>query len=307
MTLEQLRIFVAVAERQHVTAAARALNLTQSAVSNALAALEERHAIHLFDRVGRGVTLNESGRLFLSEAQAVLARARLAETALADLTGLRRGRLAVFASQTIAGYWLPERLVQFHDSNPAVELDVRAGNTREVAQAVVDGAAQLGFVEGELDHPLLEQQEVGRDRLIILVHPSHAWASGKELRGRDLRSFSWVMREQGSGTRSSLEAALAAAGCHPSTLLVAMTLPSNEAIVSAVQAGAGVTALSEHVARSALAAGHLAAARFSLPERKFCLVRHRERYSSHAAEALAAMILREGPGILRRRRAAQLS
>ncbi len=127
MTLEQLRIFVAVAERQHVTAAARALNLTQSAVSNALAALEERHGIHLFDRVGRGVVLNENGRLFLGEAQAVLARVRLAEAALADLGGLRRGRLAVFASQTIAGYWLPERLVRFHENHPAVELDVQVG------------------------------------------------------------------------------------------------------------------------------------------------------------------------------------
>ena len=290
MTLEQLRIFVAVAERQHVTAAARALNLTQSAVSNALAALEERHAIHLFDRVGRGIVLNENGRLFLGEAQAVLARARLAETALADLGGLRRGRLAVFASQTIAGYWLPERLVRFHDRHPAIELEIRVGNTREAAQAVLDGAAELGFVEGELDHPLLERQEVGRDRLVVLVHPSHPWADGEALRGRDLTLASWVMRETGSGTRSSLEAGLAAAGCDPAALSVAMTLPSNEAVLSAVRAGAGVTALSEHVARSALAAGQLAAARFELPERVFHMLRHRERYGSRAADVLVATI-----------------
>ena len=290
MTLEQLRIFVAVAERQHVTAAARALNLTQSAVSNALAALEERHAIHLFDRVGRGVVLNENGRLFLGEAQAVLARARLAETALADLSGLRRGRLAVFASQTIAGYWLPERLVRFHERHPAVELDVQVGNTREVAQAVLDGAAELGFVEGDLDHALLERQTVGQDHLVILVHPSHAWAKGRILRSRELTLVPWVMREQGSGTRSSLEAALAAAGCDPAALSVAMTLPSNEAVLSAVQAGAGVTALSEHVARSALAAGQLAAARFQLLDRSFHMLRHRERYRSRAADALVSAI-----------------
>lgn len=290
MTLEQLRIFVAVAERQHVTAAARTLNLTQSAVSNALAALEERHTIRLFDRVGRGIVLNENGRLFLGEAQAVLARARLAETALADLGGLRRGRLAVFASQTIAGYWLPERLVRFHARHPGIELDVQVANTREVAQAVLDGEAELGFVEGELEHPLLEQQEVGRDHLVILVHPSHAWANGKLPTSRSLKLFPWVMREHGSGTRSSLEAALMAAGCDPSLLSVAMILPSNEAILSAVQANAGVTALSEHVARSALAAGQLAAARFTLPERSFHMLRHLERYKSRAADALAAIL-----------------
>ena len=99
MTLEQLRIFVAIAERQHVTATARALNLTQSAVSNALAALEERHAIRLFDRIGRGIVLNENGRLFLGEARAVIARAALAEAVLADLGSLRRGRLGICASQ----------------------------------------------------------------------------------------------------------------------------------------------------------------------------------------------------------------
>ena len=102
MTLERLRIFVAVAERDHVTAAARALNLTQSAVSNAIAALEAEHEVRLFDRVGRGIVLNETGRAFLPEAKAVLARAQAAEAALADMSALRRGRLAVFASQTIA-------------------------------------------------------------------------------------------------------------------------------------------------------------------------------------------------------------
>ncbi len=290
MTLEQLRIFVAIAERQHVTAAARALNLTQSAVSNALAALEERHAIHLFDRVGRGVVLNENGRLFLAEAQAVLLRARLAETALADLGGLRRGRLAIVASQTIAGYWLAERLVRFHERHPGIELDVQVGNTREAAQAVLSGAAELGFVEGELDHPLLARQAVGQDRLVILVPPSHAWATAGLLHERDLARVAWVMREQGSGTRSSLEAALTAAGCDPAALSIAMTLPSNEAVLSAVQAGAGVTALSEHVARSALAARELAAAPFGLPERRFHMLRHRERYGSRASEALAASI-----------------
>lgn len=76
MTLEQLRIFVAVAERQHVTQAARELNLTQSAVSSAVAALEARHGVSLLDRVGRNVVLNPAGQVFLAEAKAVLAGPR---------------------------------------------------------------------------------------------------------------------------------------------------------------------------------------------------------------------------------------
>ena len=91
MTLEQLRVFVAVAERQHVTRAAAVLNLTQSAVSAAIAALEARHGTKLFHRVGRGVELTEAGALFLVEARAILARVEAAGLVLSELSNLKRG------------------------------------------------------------------------------------------------------------------------------------------------------------------------------------------------------------------------
>ena len=107
MTLEQLRIFVAVAECEHVTQGARQLNLTQSATSAAVAALEERYATKLFDRIGRRIALTEAGRLFLKEAKAVLARASAAAKVLTDLADLTRGSLALAASRTVANDWLP--------------------------------------------------------------------------------------------------------------------------------------------------------------------------------------------------------
>jgi len=100
MTLEQLRIFVAVAEKQHVTRAASELNLTQSATSAAIAALEARYGIKLFDRVGRGIVLTRTGSDFLVEARAVLARAKDATQVLNDLAGLKRGSLSLAASHT---------------------------------------------------------------------------------------------------------------------------------------------------------------------------------------------------------------
>src|SRR5690348_2953378 len=105
MTLEQLRVFVAVAERQHMTRAAESLHLAQSAVSAAIAALEARHGAKLFHRVGRGIELTEAGALFLNEARAVLARAEAAELVLSELGGLQRGTLAIHASKTIASSW----------------------------------------------------------------------------------------------------------------------------------------------------------------------------------------------------------
>src|ERR1700752_399370 len=100
MTLEQLKVFVAVAERQHMTRAAEALNLTQSAASAAIAHLESRYGTKLFDRIGRGIALTEAGRVFLHEAKAVLARAEAVELALSELGGLNRGTLRLAASQT---------------------------------------------------------------------------------------------------------------------------------------------------------------------------------------------------------------
>src|SRR3979411_1503942 len=91
MPLEQLGIFIAVAEKQHVTQAASQLNLTQSATSAAIAALETRYGIKLFDRVGRGIVLTQTGRDFLKEAREVVGRAKAAAQVLDDLAGLKRG------------------------------------------------------------------------------------------------------------------------------------------------------------------------------------------------------------------------
>jgi DNA-binding transcriptional LysR family regulator len=107
MTLEQLRIFVGVAEREHMTRGAEALNITQSAASGAIATIEARYGVPLFHRVGRGIELTQAGQAFLGEARAVLGRAAHAETMLADFAGLMRGKLTLVASQTIASYWLP--------------------------------------------------------------------------------------------------------------------------------------------------------------------------------------------------------
>jgi DNA-binding transcriptional LysR family regulator len=176
MTLEQLRIFVAVAEREHVTQGARDLNLTQSATSAAITTLEARYATKLFDRVGRRIALTEAGRLFLVEAKGVLARAAAAETILADLAGLKRGSLALAASQTVANYWLPRIIHCYQSRYPGITLKLSIGNTKTVSASVHEGTADLGFVEGEVDEPALSINPVAEDELVLVVSPDHPWA-----------------------------------------------------------------------------------------------------------------------------------
>jgi DNA-binding transcriptional LysR family regulator len=289
MTLEQLRIFVAVAERQHVTQAARALHLAQSAASNAISVLEARHDTKLFHRVGRGIELTEAGRAFLPEARAVLARAEAAEQVLAEFGSLRRGSLVLQASQTISGYWLPRYMVAFRRAHPQIEMRLSVGNTAQVAEAVEEGTAELGFVEGSVDNPVFERTEVAHDQLVILVCPDHPWA-GRALAPADLLDGEWVLREAGSGTRSAFEEALTDIGIDPRRLKVPLDLPSNESVRAAVEAGMGATALSASVAAPSIEAGLLAQVSFRLPERAFTVLRHRERYRSRAADAFLAMV-----------------
>ena len=290
MTLEQLRIFVAVAEREHVTQAAAALGLAQSAVSAAIAALEARHRTKLFDRVGRGVSLTDSGRLFLPEARAVIARADVAEQALNDHASLRRGSLAVHASQTIASYWLPRHLVAFHRAHPGITLSLTIGNSAQVARSVSEGIAGIGFVEGDVDAPALSTTIVARDRMVLVVAPDHPWAKLGSITPQAIAGSDWVLREPGSGTRSVFEAAVHGFGLSLASLQVALVLPSNEAVRGAVEAGLGATVISASVAAPSLEAGLLQEVRLPLPDRAFQILRHRERYHSPCSEALLELI-----------------
>ncbi len=286
MTLEQLRIFIAVAEKQHVTQAARELNLTQSATSAAIAALETRYDVKLFDRIGRGIALTQTGRDFLVEARAVLARARAAAQVLNDLAGLKRGSLTIAASQTVANYWLPGRVQTFHTAHPGIELRLSIANTEQVARAVHEGSADLGFVEGDVDDASLAISKIGGDSLVVVVGMKHPWVGRTKITPKDLLTTAWVLREHGSGTRSMFEAALRKYSIRFSDLRVALELPSNEAVRAALESGDCATAISDLVVAQSLAAKTLHRVKIDLPRRSFYLLRHKERYASHVEKAL---------------------
>jgi DNA-binding transcriptional LysR family regulator len=290
MTLEQLRIFVAVAEREHVTRAAADLNLTQSATSAAVAALENRYDTRLFDRVGRRIELTEAGRLFLTEARSVLARAAAAETLLIDLAGLKRGALALAASQTIGNYWLPPVMRRYQERYPGIALSLRIGNTEQVAGWIHETSADLGLIEGEIDDPSLGATQVAEDEMVLVVGKEHPWAGRAAIQPAELPGSPWVLREPGSGTRSILESWLATAGLSPKQLTVGMELPSNEAVRSAVEAGAGATIISRLVVTTMLNAGNLIAVPLPLPKRPFYALRHKERHITHAERAFTILL-----------------
>ncbi|WP_026791870.1 LysR family transcriptional regulator [Pleomorphomonas oryzae] len=294
MTLEQLRIFIAVADREHVTQAAHDLHLTQSAVSSAITALEGRYAIKLFDRIGRRIALTDAGRTFLEEARAILIRATDGEAVLSDLADFRRGELAIAASQTIGTYWIPRVVQAFKASYPGIHVTLELGNTEFVADRLRDGAALVGFVEGPVDEPSLAIDRLFDDELMLVTAPADPWLGAGGSMAERLKAARWVLREKGSGTRVALEQVLAHYDLSAADVDVALELPSNETVRTAVEAGAGMTVLSRMVAGPALVAGSLVQVETPLPGRSFHALRHRERYFGRAAAAFVDLV-RPGP------------
>ena len=292
MTLEQLRIFLAVADRAHVTRAAEALRMTQSAVSSALRALESRHDVRLFDRVGRGIVLTEAGRRFVPAAQAVLHQAETAELILNDLSARPRGRLRIAASQTVATYVLPPVLVRLRQAHPDLTVTMTVGNTTSVARAVAEGAADLGFVEGEVAQGNLRARVVARDELVLVMRRDHP-AAKAPLSAAAYRALDWVLREEGSGTRAEVEVHLAQMGLTRDDLSVLLEIPSNEAVLSAV-AGSDCVSMVSRRAVEVLAtdgAVHLRRVTWApRPERPFTVLSHPERHRTRAVDALLALI-----------------
>ena len=238
--------------------------------------------------------LIQGGQVFSSpsDSEVILALALLkkaAALALDDLAGLKRGSIALAASQTVANYWLPSRMAAFAKSHPDVALKLTVGNTAQVAEAVLDGGADLGFIEGDVDSPLLQKTRVSTDRIAIYAAPTHPLADAV-VGPRDLEGLLWERREVGSGTRSEFEHALAELGVDTARLRTALELTSNEAMLEAAASGGLAAAVSELAARSFVAAGRLTRLRFDLPDRHFDMVTHRERSRSPAVAAFVAHI-----------------
>ncbi|TIW10646.1 MAG: LysR family transcriptional regulator, partial [Mesorhizobium sp.] len=220
MTLDQLRIFVAVAEHGHMTRAAERLGISQSAASAAIRALETQHDVRLFNRVGRNIELAETGHRFLPEAKAVLDRAAAARGVLEDVSQTVAGSLSIAASQTIASYWLPRRLAAFHEAYPAVKLSVTIGNTRQVETNVLDGRADFGLVEGRTESDILRRATVDEDRMMLVVARSHPEIPMTRAGNLDIRALRWIIREGGSGTREALEDFAHGQGVPPAELQI---------------------------------------------------------------------------------------
>lgn len=270
----RLKVFRTVAEKLNFREAAEALLLTQPAVTLQIKALEEELSIRLFDRSGNRIVLTEAGRRLLKYATKLAALAKAAEQDLAALSGVQSGELCVGASTTIAQYLLPQLVGDFARMHPRASLSVVTGNTLEIVDAVLKGDVPLGLVEGPVMRSGIRTELFLADEIVLILPAHHEWA-GQAVSLEQLTSEPVIFREQGSGTRRVVEAALRKAKLPLKKLRIAMELDSTEAIKGVVEAGIGVGFVSARAIQKELKIGMLQVGRVDglRIRRKFSIVR----------------------------------
>ncbi len=285
ITLRQLEIFSAIANHRHVTRAALAIAMTQSAASTALAELEQQLGVALFDRVGRQLLLNEAGRQLLPKALDVLERIREIEMALKS--GEFAFDLHLGASLTIGNHLLPALLAGLSEKHPQGRVRLSLKNTEQVIADLVSYRIDMGFIEGPAQDERLRRFVWHQDRLSVFVHPAHPLA-GRTAGREDLRTIPWVLREKGSGTREIFERALAGASLPCRTVL---ELEQPEAIRQCVRNGLGMGCLSILELRDAFHSGWLTPVEtpFLDLSRQFQIVLHRDKHLSPGLRAILAL------------------
>ncbi len=292
LTLRQLQIFSAIAESGSTTAAAASIPLSQSATSAALAELESLLGAALFDRVGKRLMLNETGRSLHLRARAALNAAMEIERdfGVDDAGGHARlpAHIRLGASTTIGNYVMPARIAQLQRDQPRIGVEMRISNTQEIVSAVLRMDVDAGLIEGPCHSEELDVQPWGTDELVIVASAGHSLATlDRPASAAELRRERWLLRESGSGTRELLDHLLLP---HLGGFGSSTQLGNTEAIKQATAAGLGITCLSLCAISDQLALGRLVVLRTALPplHRPFYRIRHWCKNLSPALNALLA-------------------
>ena len=243
ITLRQLEIFIAVAETAQVTKASKELFITQSAVSMALAELENQLGGPLYDRHGRSLVLNARGRYLLPLAKEITEQVNGIENVMTDRNDAFEGQIDVVASTTLGNYILPYLIGAFNRAHPRVHINLLVYNTSQCERLVLDGSSDIGYVEGLPSYnEALQIRPWFRDELVVLCAPNDQLARKDFFDVKnDIRDKKWVMREKGSGTAAIFREKFKN---YLDEINIVMEMGHPEAIKRAVESGAGIACLS---------------------------------------------------------------
>lgn len=281
-TLRQLEVFLEVARSGSLTAASNQLAMSQSAASGALKELETRFDTQLFDRVGKRLKINPSGRALQTKAEELLQRATDLESTLIKQGEF--GSIKLGATMTIGNYLFVDMFTEFKQQYPHANVDLSVGNTREIVDKVLSYKVDLGLIEGEVNEPDIDVIPWRNDEMVIVCSPEHPLATiDKPLTREHLVSLDWIVREKGSGTRQTFERGMYGI---LQDLNYVLELEQIEAMKRAVTLNLGVSCLSKISVEHELERGDLV--QLEVKDRQFTryfyVVLHRDKYLTDDVE-----------------------
>ena len=295
-TLRQMSVFVAVARQESVSRAAEALSLSQSATSTALGELERLYDTKLFDRVGKALRLNELGQSLLPQAVELIERADAIETVLEGRAGF--GKLRIGATLTIGNYLATLIVADYLKRHPESSAQLQVHNTATIIDQVARYELDLGLIEGSCRNPDLVAEPWVEDELVVFCAPTHPLAGKGSATLAELADEHWIVREQGSGTRETLDQALRQ---HHLELKVRLELEHTEAIKRAVEFGLGIGCISRLALREAFRRGSLVA--IETPEldllRNFQFLWHSRKFQTAGMREFIALCRAMTAGVKR--------
>lgn len=288
VTWRQLSLFLAVARTGSVTAAARQLHVTQPTVSMQLRELADSVGMPLLEPFGRGVRLTDAGQRLARAAQDIVARWEAFDMEIADLQGLKRGRLDVAVVSTAKSF-IPRLLGPFSQQYPDIDVHLEVANRDAIVRRLEQSLDDLVIMTTPPPHLELQVEPLLDNPLVLVAPLGHRLAARSRVRLAELKDERFILREPGSGTRISCERAFDEWGFEPR---VQMSLGSNEAIVQAVAGGFGLAVLSRHAldrdpAHDGLTV--LPVSGFPIASRWY-LVRRQEKVLTPVAQAFLAFL-----------------
>jgi DNA-binding transcriptional LysR family regulator len=287
MADRRLQVFHTVARLLSFTKAAESLHMTQPAVTFQVRQLEEYFNTRLFDRTHNRISLTDAGERVYEYATQIFDLYAKMDNAVRDITGEISGVLIIGASTTIAEYMLPALLGDFKKQYPDVNVRLMVSNSDGIVSMVENNDIDLGVVEAPVMNKNLVVEKCRNDRLVAVVHPTHELADKQKVKVKDLMSHDYIAREEGSGTREVIEEYLIGTGMKPADLSVSMELGSPEAIKGAVEAGMGVSIVSEVTIHKELQLGTLVSLELDPPlERPFSFVHQKQKFRQRAMDEL---------------------
>ncbi len=254
MLIRSLRIFADLVETRSFTLTARRNYLTQSAISQHLAALERKFAVRLLDRSRRTIGVTAAGRVLYDHAQRIVQQYTKLEAALQKPPREVAGSVRVVATLTVGLYELPPYLTAFLKQYPRIDLQVTYLKTTELIEAVLTGRADLGVMANPEPNPQLHGELLKKDRLVVVIPPRHVWAGHRHIRLAQLTGQAFIAMAPGLLTRKALDRIFRA--CQVRVKIV-YAFDNVELIKRAVEVEAGISILPAGTVRNEVAAGTL--------------------------------------------------